>query len=103
MIAVLDFLEAKSDWLSPIVVKEVRQTVRSREFVFSFGGSLVAALAVAFYGAANALGGSGTTGGRGDRGGEIGRTGADSRHGPVGAPLDPLRQGGDLPGLGRFY
>src|SRR4051812_215138 len=58
----IEWLEDKSDWLSPIVVKEVRQIVRSREFAFSFGGSLVAAFAVAFYGAANALGNANTTG-----------------------------------------
>src|SRR4051812_33427848 len=58
----IEWLEDKSDWLSPIVVKEVRQIVRSREFAFSFGASLVAALAVAFYGAASALAGA-TSGG----------------------------------------
>ena len=56
------WLEDKSDWLSPIVVKEVRQLVRGREFAYSFGASLIAALGVAFFGAADALSGSGTTG-----------------------------------------
>lgn len=55
-------LESMSDWLSPIVVKEVRQIVRGREFAYSFGASLVASLTVAFFGAADALTGSGTTG-----------------------------------------
>jgi hypothetical protein len=60
--AFLGWLEDKSDWLSPIVVKEVRQVVQGREFNYSFGASLVAALAVAFFGAASALTGSGTSG-----------------------------------------
>ena len=51
----LDWLEDTSDWLSPIVVKEVRQVVRGREFHYSFGVSLVVGLAVAFFGAADAL------------------------------------------------
>ena len=63
MIALLHWLDDTSDWLSPIVVKEVRQMVRSREFVYSFAASLIAALAVAFYGAANAMSGGGTIGG----------------------------------------
>ena len=52
------WLEDKSDWLSPIVVKEVRQIVRGREFNYSFGVSLVAGLLVAFFGAADALAGT---------------------------------------------
>jgi hypothetical protein len=63
MSALLHWLDDTSDWLSPIVVKEVRQMVRSREFVYSFAASLVAALAVAFYGAANAMSAGGTIGG----------------------------------------
>ena len=59
---VLPWLEDKSDWLSPLVVKEVRQVVRGREFNYSFGASLAAGLAVAFFGAADALTGSGTSG-----------------------------------------
>ena len=62
MTALVRWLEDKSDWLSPIVVKEVRQVVRGREFAYSFGASLVAGLAVAFFGAADALTGSGNTG-----------------------------------------
>ena len=58
----LSWLEDKSDWLSPLVVKEVRQVVRGREFNYSFAASLVAGLAVAFFGAADALTGSGTSG-----------------------------------------
>jgi hypothetical protein len=58
----LDWLEDTSDWLSPIVVKEVRQAVRGREFYSSFAGSLLVGLAVAFSGAADALTGSGTSG-----------------------------------------
>ena len=56
------WLERKSDWISPIVVKEVRQVVRGREFIYSFGACLVAGLGVAFFGAAEALTGSGTSG-----------------------------------------
>ena len=55
-------LDDASDRLSPIVVKEVRQIVRGREFNLSFGLSLLAGLAVAFVGAANALTGEGTSG-----------------------------------------
>ena len=62
MSGLLRWLEDKSDWLSPLVVKEVRQIVRGREFYYSFGASLIAGLAVAFFGAADALGGSGTSG-----------------------------------------
>jgi hypothetical protein len=58
----LTWLEDKSDLLSPIVVKEVRQIVRGREFNYTFGASLVVGLAVAFFGAADALAGNGTTG-----------------------------------------
>lgn len=60
--ALLAWLEHKSDWLSPIVVKEVRQVVRGREFNYSFGASLFVGLAVAFFGAADALTGNGTSG-----------------------------------------
>jgi hypothetical protein len=60
--ALLDRLESMSDWLSPLVVKEVRQAVRGREFHYSFGLSLLAGLAVAFFGAADALTGAGTSG-----------------------------------------
>ena len=60
--ALLRRLEDRSDWLSPIVVKEVRQVVRGREFNYSFGASLAAGLAVAFFGAADALTGNGTSG-----------------------------------------
>ena len=59
---IVRWLEEKSDWLSPIVVKEVRQVVRGREFAYAFGVSLVAGLAVAFFGAADALTGRGNTG-----------------------------------------
>jgi hypothetical protein len=60
--AFLGWLENTSDRLSPIVVKEVRQLVRGREFYYSFGISLVVGLAVAFFGAADALTGNGTSG-----------------------------------------
>jgi hypothetical protein len=60
--SVLAWLDDKSDWLSPIVVKEVRQVVRGREFQYSFAASLLAALAIAFFGAADALTGSGVSG-----------------------------------------
>jgi len=62
MTALLNWLDDTSDWLSPIVVKEVRQMVRSREFVVAFAVSLIAALAVAFYGAVSAMGGTGASG-----------------------------------------
>jgi hypothetical protein len=60
--AFLGWLEDRSDWLSPIVVKEVRQVVRGREFASSFGASLIGGLGVAFFGAADALTGGGTSG-----------------------------------------
>ena len=60
--AMLAWLEDKSDWLSPIVVKEVRQVVRGREFAYSFGAGLVAGLTISFFGAADALSGNGTSG-----------------------------------------
>src|SRR3970040_1239000 len=46
------------DWsarLSPILVKEVRQMVRGREFNYSFGLSLVVGLVVAFLAVAEAV------------------------------------------------
>ena len=58
----LRWLENKSDLLSAILVKEVRQVVRGREFVYSLGAGLLAGLAVAFFGAADALTGTGTAG-----------------------------------------
>jgi hypothetical protein len=59
----LRWLDEASDRLSPIVVKEVRQIVRGREFNYSFMVSLLVGLVVAFIGAANAsTSGSGTTG-----------------------------------------
>ena len=60
--AFLLWLENKSDWLNPIVVKEVRQLVRGREFNYSFSASLMLALAIAFFGAADALTGHGGSG-----------------------------------------
>lgn len=60
--AVLGWLEDKSDWLSPIVVKEVRQLVSGREFMYAFTASLVAGLAIAFFGAAGALTGPARSG-----------------------------------------
>jgi hypothetical protein len=47
-------LDNWSDRLSPMVVKEVRQMVRGREFNYSFGLALVAGLIVAFVGLASA-------------------------------------------------
>jgi hypothetical protein len=41
-------LEKLSDWFSPIVIKEVRQMVRGREFNYSFALSLFVGLIVAF-------------------------------------------------------
>lgn len=62
MSRVLGSLDNLSDRLSPIVVKEVRQMVRGREFNYSFGLSLVAGLIVAFWGGADALAGNGAAG-----------------------------------------
>lgn len=61
--ALLGWLERTSDRVSPIVVKEVRQLTRGREFHVSFGISLLIGLAVASLGAADALDGRGTSGG----------------------------------------
>src|SRR5262245_39050807 len=58
----LSRLDDLSDRLSPIVVKEVRQIVRGREFNYSFGLSLLAGLLIAFFGGADAVAGSGTSG-----------------------------------------
>lgn len=60
--AILDRLEQASDWLSPIVVKEVRQLARGREFHYSFHAALLVGLIVASFGAADALTGEGTSG-----------------------------------------
>jgi hypothetical protein len=60
--AFLERLERASDRLSPIVVKEVRQLTRGREFHYSFNAALLVGLAVAFFGAADALTGNGTSG-----------------------------------------
>lgn len=60
--AVLGWMEEKSDWLSPIVVKEVRQIVRGQEFAYSFSACLVAGLTVAFFGAADSVTGNATSG-----------------------------------------
>ena len=57
----LGWLDEKSDLLSPLVVKEVRQVVRGREFSLSFGACLLAGLIVAFLGATDAVAG-GTAG-----------------------------------------
>jgi hypothetical protein len=56
------WLDEKSDLLSPLVVKEVRQVVRGREFSLSFGACLLAGLIVAFLGATDAVAGGGTAG-----------------------------------------
>jgi hypothetical protein len=55
-------LDDASDRVSPMVVKEVRQIVRGREFNYSFMVSLIVGLLVAFFGAANASAAGGTTG-----------------------------------------
>ena len=60
--ALLDRLEQASDRLSPIVVKEVRQLARGREFLYSFHFALLVGLIVAFFGAADALKGEGSSG-----------------------------------------
>jgi hypothetical protein len=61
--ALLDRLEQASDRLSPLVVKEVRQLASGREFHYAFHLALLVGLAVAFFGAADALSGDGTSGG----------------------------------------
>jgi hypothetical protein len=48
-------LDNWSDRLSPMVVKEVRQMVRGKEFNYSFGLALIAGLVVAFFGLASAV------------------------------------------------
>jgi hypothetical protein len=58
----LGWLDRRSDGLSPLVVKEARQVVRGREFLFSFAASLIAGLVVALVGATEALAGSSTSG-----------------------------------------
>jgi hypothetical protein len=60
--ALLERLEQASDRLSPIVVKEVRQLTRGREFHYSFHIALLVGLIVASFGAADALTGDGTSG-----------------------------------------
>jgi hypothetical protein len=60
-----DFLSRLSDWsdrVSPVVVKEVRQMVRGREFNYSFGISLAVGLSVAFLGGTDALNGATASG-----------------------------------------
>jgi len=53
-----------SDRLSPIMVKEIRQMVRAREFNYSLGASLVVGMLVAFIGLADAANATGTSGSR---------------------------------------
>jgi hypothetical protein len=55
-------LDAATDRISPIVVKEVRQIVRGREFNYSFLASLAIGLLIAFFGAAGASSATGTAG-----------------------------------------
>jgi hypothetical protein len=57
-----DRLDRLSDRLSPIVVKEVRQMVRGREFNYSFSLSLIAGLIVAFIAGTSATSGTGDAG-----------------------------------------
>ena len=61
--AFLDWLERAIDRLSPIVVKDVRQLARCREFHYAFNVALLVGLTVAFFAAADALTGTGTSGG----------------------------------------
>src|SRR3954470_11128594 len=55
-------LDRLSDLLSPIVVKEVRQMVRGREFNYSFSLSIIAGLIVAFIAGTSATSGTGDAG-----------------------------------------
>jgi len=57
-------LDRLSDLLSPIVVKEVRQMVRGREFNYSFSLSIIAGLIVAFVAITYATTGTGDSGAR---------------------------------------
>jgi hypothetical protein len=61
-VSALRRLSAASDLLSPIVVKEVRQMVRGRDFAWSFAGSLLAGISIAFIGSAGALAGNTSAG-----------------------------------------
>ena len=62
MSELLQRLDDVSDRLSPIVVKEVRQFVRSREFLASFATSLIIALLIAFFASTQSVTGSRTAG-----------------------------------------
>src|SRR5262245_53658045 len=62
MTELLHRLDDFSDRISPIVVKEVRQFVRSREFLASFSISLTVALLVPFFGSTSAVGWSRASG-----------------------------------------
>jgi hypothetical protein len=62
MSELLHRLDDFSDRLSPIVVKEVRQFVRSREFLASFATSLILALLIAFFASTQSMAGSRTAG-----------------------------------------
>jgi hypothetical protein len=64
MTALLARFDDWSDRLSPILVKEVRQMVRAREFNYAFGVALVIGLLVAFLGLADAVTSVGTSGSR---------------------------------------
>ena len=55
MTALIARLDDWSDRLSPILVKEIRQMVRGRDFNYSFGISLLAGFFVAFFGLGYAL------------------------------------------------
>ena len=57
-----DRLDALSDRLSPLVVKEVRQFVRGRDFLASFGSGLVVGMLISFVSSIEAMGGSTTAG-----------------------------------------
>jgi hypothetical protein len=61
--AVLAWLERVGDRLSPIVVKEVRQLGRGRDFFYALHAALLVGLGIAFFGAADALAGNATSGG----------------------------------------
>src|SRR5688572_30764768 len=64
MSTILARLDDWSDRLPAIVVKEVRQMVRGREFTYSFGLSLLAGLLVGLIAMGETIAASGTTGGQ---------------------------------------
>src|SRR5437763_8543458 len=59
---IFDWLDNAGDRLNPIVLKEIRQMVRGREFNYSFTLCLAAGLIAAFVGASGAVYGAESSG-----------------------------------------